>query len=293
MAATNEQSAEPAHPIKLIVIDIDGTLLSPQRTITPRTHAAIQAARQSGIIVTLATGRRYINVAPIADELGIGIPLILCDGSIIIEHPTSNVLFTQPLDASLAQQIVDVLVRHRIQPVVHHMNAGIEESWTGHEEFDTPSVRLYFKAWPENTHRRPHATLCIGQPNPLRVVAFASLEEIYKLSEEISELNCSWNIVNTGNYGSSELAVMNPVCTKASGVQALARYFGIAMEQVMAIGDNNNDVEMLREVGWGVAMGQAEVHVKAAARAVTASNAEDGTAQAIERYALNGSARTA
>lgn len=286
MLDTTTRNSEPSHPIKLIVIDIDGTLLDPQRLITPRTHAAIQAARQQGIIVTLATGRRYAGTAPIADELGIDIPLVLCDGAIIIEHPHRNILFSQLLDPALAQRAVEIFVRHNIQPVIHHIKAGVEEAWAGPHEFDTPWTQRYFEIWPDNTRRLPHAMLCTGQPESLRVVAFAPLENIQRLSLDVAELACSWNIVPLGNYGCSELVVMNPACTKASGVKALAQHFGIPLEEVMALGDNNNDVDMLREVGWGVAMGQAEEHVKAAAHTITASNAEDGAALAIERYAL-------
>jgi hypothetical protein len=79
---------------------------------------------------------------------------------------------------------------------------------------------------------------------------------------------------------------MHPNCSKASGVKALAQHFDIPLEQVMALGDNNNDILMLGSVGWGVAMGHASNEVKAAARAVTTSNREDGVALAIERYAL-------
>ena len=75
-------------------------------------------------------------------------------------------------------------------------------------------------------------------------------------------------------------------CSKASGITALANYLNIPLQQVMAIGDNNNDIQMLRTAGWGVAMGNASEAVKAAAQAITASNWEDGVAQAIERYAL-------
>ena len=75
-------------------------------------------------------------------------------------------------------------------------------------------------------------------------------------------------------------------CTKASGVTALAEALAIPMEQVMAIGDNNNDIEMVEAVGWGVAMGHAVPALKAVARAQTTSNTEEGVAQAIERYAL-------
>ncbi len=97
---------------------------------------------------------------------------------------------------------------------------------------------------------------------------------------------CAWNFTRRGSYGTAELAVMNPACSKASGVALLAQHLGITMEEVMAIGDNNNDLEMLQAVGWSVAMGQAPEAIKAVANAVTTSNAEDGVALAIERYAL-------
>src|SRR5690349_7529624 len=122
--------------IKLVAIDIDGTLLDPLKQITPRTLAAIQAAQQAGIIVTLATARRYRNTLPIADELGIDIPLILCDGAMIMEHPHGKVLTTHLLQAEIAQQAVELMARHNVQPVVHHINGIIEETWTGHPQFD-------------------------------------------------------------------------------------------------------------------------------------------------------------
>lgn len=272
--------------IKLLAIDIDGTLLDPLKQITPRTLAAIQAAQEAGIIVTLATGRRYCNTLPIADELGIDIPLILCDGAVIMEHPRGSVLTTHPLQAEIAQQAVELMVSHNIQPVVHHINAGIEEIWTGHAHFDNEWLATYFSAFLDTIRRMDYGVLCNGWPDPLRVVAFAAEEEIYELAPKFSTLACSWNAVKSGNYGCSELAVMAPACSKALGVTTLASLLDIPLTQVMAVGDNHNDLEMLQAVGWGVAMGQAPEAVKAVAHAITASNGEDGLALAIERYAL-------
>ncbi len=73
--------------IKIIVIDIDGTLLTPEGSITARSLEAVQAAQQARIVVTLATARRYSNTAIIANELGLNTPLILYDGAMIIQHP--------------------------------------------------------------------------------------------------------------------------------------------------------------------------------------------------------------
>ncbi len=272
--------------IRMLVIDIDGTLLTPDGKITPHTLAAVQAAQQAGIAVTLATARRYSNTAEIAAELGLNIPLILYDGAMIVQHPAKTILHIHPLRADVGQQAVELLLRHQLQPVVHPTTGINEQIWTGPADFDNPWVTAYFNKNPGQVRRMPFETLCTGHPDPIRVVAFAPEEIIHTLLPEVSILDCAWTITRRGNYNSAELAIMNPTCSKASAVIELGLYLNIPLEQAMALGDNNNDIKMLHTVGWGVAMGQAPEAVKSAARAVTASNAEDGVALAIERYAL-------
>ncbi len=278
--------------IRMLVIDIDGTLLAPDGTITRPTVAAVQAAQQAGIVVTLATARRYYNTVKTANELGLDIPLILYDGAMIVQHPHKTILHTHPLKADTGQQAVELLVRHKLQPVVHPSTGIDEQIWTGPADFDNPWVEAYFNSVPEQVHRMSFETLCTGHPDPIRVVAFAPEDIIHTLLPGVSRLDCAWTITRRGNYGSAELAIMNPSCSKASGVAELAQNLSIPLSQVMAIGDNNNDIKMLRSVGWGVAMGQASEAVKSAAKAVTASNWEDGVALAIERYALRCAATT-
>lgn len=279
--------------IRMLVIDIDGTLLNPEGHITARTRTAIQAAQQAGIIVTLATARRYHNTAQIATELELENPLILYDGALIVRHPASAILHRRPLNATLAQQAVDILVQYDIQPIVHPDLGLVEEIWTGPEALDNLWTAAYFTTYADQLRRMPPSTLCTGHANPLRVVCFASEEAIEAALPTISALPCTWTTIKRGNYGSSELVVMDVGCSKASGVAVLAEHFSLPMDQIMALGDNNNDREMLQSVGWGVAMGQAPAAVKAAANAVTASNAEDGAAIAIERYALRFAASSA
>jgi len=130
--------------IKIIVIDIDGTLLTPEGSITARSLEAVQAAQQARIVVTLATARRYSNTAIIANELGLNTPLILYDGALIIQHPHKAILHKQLLQASVGQQAVDMLIRHKLQPVVHPFKGTEEEIWTGPTAFDNPWVDTYF-----------------------------------------------------------------------------------------------------------------------------------------------------
>ncbi|HVB62742.1 MAG TPA: Cof-type HAD-IIB family hydrolase [Ktedonobacteraceae bacterium] len=277
---------QPPEHVKLIAIDIDGTLLDPDGEITQRTRAAIQAAQEAGIVVTLATARRYCNTAKFAAELGLEGAVIVYDGALIVTYPQNTIVATRTLQADIAQQVADLLARHRVQPVVHPYLGLVEEVWTGPPDLDNYWLDAYFLAFSDQTHRMPIASLCVGYPDPLRVVAFDSEEKIESLVPEVAALLVNWTMIKRGNYGSDELAVMHPECSKASGVAIVAETLGITMPEVMALGDNNNDLAMLRLAGWGVAMGQASAPIKAAADAVTASNMEDGAAQAIERYAL-------
>jgi 5-amino-6-(5-phospho-D-ribitylamino)uracil phosphatase len=273
----------PPQQIKLLVIDIDGTLLDPHRQITPRTRVAIRAAQAADVMVTLATGRAYSNSFQIADQLGIAIPVITYDGALILHHPDRTVIHTHTLAASVAQQAADILVEHRIQPVVHRMNGAGEEIWTGYAAFDNPELMGYLTIFP-HAQRMDHAMLCMNQPNPLRVVGFVSQGMLPRLASAMDVLDCTWYTIERGNYDCAEIAIMNKSCSKASAVVALARYLDIPLSEVMAIGDNINDIAMLQVVGWGVAMGQASDLVKEAADAVTASNAEDGVFQSLLSY---------
>src|SRR5205085_7333585 len=135
-------------------------------------------------------------------------------------------------------------------------------------DFDNLWLEAYFTTFPEQMCRMPYETLCTGHPDPLRVCVFTEEERILEVIPEISALECSWTTIKRGSYGCAELTVMDPACSKGSGITALARYFDIPLEEVMAIGDNNNDIHMLRTAGWSVAMGNAPETVKAAARAV-------------------------
>jgi len=272
--------------IKMIVIDIDGTLLDPVGKITERTLAAVQAARQQGIVVTLATARRYCNTVQIAGELGLECSLIVSDGAMIAGYPQATVLQTHPLRSQVAQQAVELFVRYNLQPVVHPDTGLREEIWTGPKNGDNLWLEMYFSVYAEQLRRMPYEMLGVGHTDPLRVVTFDTEEAIGAMIPEIAALDCSWNTIKRGTYGCAEITVMDPHCSKASGVMTLARQLDIPLQEVMALGDNNNDIPMLQAVGWGVAMGQAPAAVKAVAQAVTASNAEDGAARAIETYAL-------
>lgn len=276
-------------PIKLIAIDIDGTLLTPQGQITSRARAAIRAAQDAGVIVTLATARRYGGAQAIAESLGIALPLIVYDGTLIVQHPSRAILASQTLAPTLAWQAIELFRRYALQPVIHPCEGTYcarEEVWTGPAEHDNPGLEIYLSAATGRVRRMPYTVLQARSTQALRMVAFAGPEVLERLLSKITALDCACNFAPQGSYGSAELAILPAGCSKASGVAALAERYQVPLNQVMALGDSYNDVEMLRMAGLGVAMGQAPEQVKTAARAITATNREDGVALALERYVL-------
>jgi 5-amino-6-(5-phospho-D-ribitylamino)uracil phosphatase len=276
---------QPLQPIKLVAIDIDGTLLNRDKHITRRTRAAIYEARDAGITIVLATARRYENSMPFVEELGIALPLILCDGTLTMHYPEGSIITKHLFDPDIAQEVADTMVQHSVQPIVHHMTELGEETWSGPHDFDNAELLTYLNYYP-NVKRLPYHTLCTGKPAPLRIVAFSSMEKINSLIPTIVKLDCAWYAAERGSYDSAEVVTMNKSCSKATALKALAHTYNISMDQVMTIGDGINDCEMIQAAGWGVAMGQAPTMLKTVANAVTGTNSEDGLAQAIEDYVL-------
>ncbi|WP_052889980.1 Cof-type HAD-IIB family hydrolase [Thermogemmatispora carboxidivorans] len=277
---------------KLLVIDIDGTLLTPGGEITEGTRTAIAEARAAGVTVTLATARRYGNTASIARELALSTPLILYDGALIVEHPSGRILYSNPLPDHIAQQGIALLLAEGLQPVIQPLGDPLhEEVWTGPAELDSPWQQRYFTVHAAELRRLPREQLLKPRRPVLRLVALEDPERLRLLAPAVAALDCSWLLLERGNYQCGELSLLCTGCSKATAVAALADRLDIPLSEVMAIGDNENDISMLSLVGLGIAMGQASAAVKQAARATTTSNSEDGVAHAIERYLLR-SART-
>ena len=131
-------------------------------------------------------------------------------------------------------------------------------------------------------------TKLTDDPAPLlRIVAFGPLDRLSRAAESVASLPCGWQLLPHGNYGTAELSVFSREASKGAALLRLAARLNIEERATLAIGDGVNDVSMLSSAGLGVAMGNAAPEVRAVASAVTARNAEDGAAQALDRYILD------
>jgi 5-amino-6-(5-phospho-D-ribitylamino)uracil phosphatase len=284
-------------PFRLLAVDLDGTLLDPHGKISARTHQAIAAARDTGTIVTLATSRRFTGAFPVARALGCIAALILYDGAQVRTYPDGDVLLTQSLGADVAQQSAEVMAAHSLQPIAQHGDAAGEQLLVSPRPARAPWADAYLATAAHQVEHVPLAELCAGRPDPLRVVAFGPLRRVRQaagavtaaipVSENIlSQVVAATQILPQGNYGTSELTVFAPGASKGTALTRLAELLDVPLTQTLAIGDGLNDRSMLRVAGIGVAMANAPATVRRTADAITASNLEDGAAQAIERYVL-------
>lgn len=272
--------------IRLIALDIDGTLLDSARQLRPRVRQAIAAAHERGIVVTLATGRRYRMTAAVAAEAGIRAPLVLNNGNLIYDPATGERLFHQPLAVRTARVAVCILRDRQFSPVLYRH----EE--TGPDVFyEQPSDDTWFWQWEPGTATQVSQLLQVCRPAPDKILVHDKRDRIAELQTELQQvLPGRWRAYTVGGatpeYGLLEL--FHGACSKAAALRRLARHLGIERRQVMAIGDDINDIEMLNWAGAGVAMANAPPEVKQHARWQTGSNDEDGVAEAIERIALAG-----
>jgi len=275
---------EPLLPIRLIALDIDGTLVGEDQIIGDRTMAAVAEATRRGIAVSLVTGRMATSAVPFADALGLTGPLVAQQGAMVRAMPApgsrrpGRLLYHRPLTPHVTLDIVRWCMDRELIPHFNHLEwmivGAAEERMEEYRHFVGDRLRIV-----------PDVIVRAARP-VTKVVA-------------IGEGNHSLDVLDEGRAhfaGRAEVTLSHPRfleflapgVSKGLGVRWLARRLGIPLAQCLAIGDQYNDLEMIVEVGHGVAMPSAPAAVQAAARFVAPAVADEGAAQMIERIAFDG-----
>ncbi len=282
--------------IRLIALDVDGTLLTSAGEVSPGVRAAIREAAARGVHVTLATGRRLYAARVYAEMLGFRLPLILHGGAVIQESATGAVLYEDAIPPDVLREAVAIGRAHGYQPVLLESPAHGGRLYTGPEAADNRATREYLITR-DGLARTDGDTLpTLG--NILSIALFddelpplLTLREalVAALGERIGNL-IDRPVSATASIKTFALDLFNAGCGKAKALAHLAAQEGIALAETMVVGDYLNDLEMLVAVrdggGIAVAMGNAEPELKAVATAVVATNDADGVAEAIHRFVL-------
>jgi Cof subfamily protein (haloacid dehalogenase superfamily) len=273
-------------PIQLIAIDIDGTLLNSQHLLTERVEKALKAAMAKGVQVILATGKTYHSGEHIVKKLGLTTPGVYVQGT--TSYNADGTLRSQiTLDPRVARQVItfaedrgyDVAIYSGQRILVRKLEERFKDLTTKYHE-------------PTGEQVGPLQNLLDTIPvNKLLLVAPGDERRIKALRWQLSmQVDRGARLLNAGI--SDMLEVLPPGVSKGAGVKSLIKELGIPADAMMAIGDAENDVEMLQIAGMGVAVGNACQEAKDAANVVVASNDEDGVAEAVERFVLNDSPET-
>lgn len=240
---------------KLIALDMDGTLLNEDKKISAENQAAIREATSQGKVVIMSTGRGAISAMPFIKELGLSTPLVVVNGSEVWASP----------DTLLKRTLVPIETIREL-----HKLAVENDCW-------------WWAYSVEGVFNRESEGLDINQHEWLKFGYFTdNAEKLQRIREVVS----SWGTLEITNSHPSNLE-MNPLgISKATGVEAVCDLLGISMSEVIAMGDSENDIAMIREAGLGVAMGNAQEEVKRIADITTVTNNEDAVAQVIRTYML-------
>ncbi len=266
--------------IKLIVSDMDGTLLNSSKTISQKNIQAIKYAKTMGVDFTLATGRIYSSAMIFARQLKVEKPVIACNGAFIKDHINNEIIYEKSIKPKTADLICKVLEE-----------CGLYYHIYTQEQFFTKELRYTsLKYWENNKTALPEdiidmkiiddfSHICTDEYKILKFVAIEDdkpekLLKAKEMLEKISglELSQSWN---------NNLEIMSENISKGNALKMLAEKCNIQLSEIMAIGDQDNDISMIVEAGIGVVMENAKQNVKDYANYVTESNDEDGVAKAI------------
>ena len=276
---------------QLIAIDIDGTLLDSQSQLRPRVRAALRRAIEADVLVLLCTGRRYYSALPVAEDAGLELPLVCHSGALVKDTGTHATLASTPLQEAELDSLLDALDAVGYTPLVY-VDAH-EQGLDFVVPADAPLTVWHEDYLAKNAGRYAMVpTLRDGLPaDVVQVCTFAAIDELRAfqatLSERVREpVTC--HLLSSPHYLGHFLEFQSAAASKWVAVEALARSRGIVPDEIMAIGDDENDISMLRNAGLGVAMGNAAYAVKSAADLVTASNDDEGVGRVVEKILETG-----
>ena len=281
--------------IRLLALDLDGTLLNPRGEITQRNYDAIQAARELGVRVALVTGRRFRDARPIALELGLDVPVISHNGALTKHARTLETVTAILLPLAEAHKVLQTGRAHGADPMVSDDPVGAGLLVYDHISEDNHALAKYIE-WSrrvvgseaEEAVRRVPSLEEYLDHAPVHIAFSGTCASIRRLGESLEcALESKVKILST-IYPKQDFAlldVLHPEASKGAGLAAVAIEYNLTCEQVMAVGDNFNDLEMLHYAGTGVCMGNAEPSLRdIQSFHVTATNEHDGVAEAIERF---------
>lgn len=273
---------------KLICMDMDGTLLDDYKNISEINKAVIKKAYNMGAKIVVSTGRIFTSAEYFASLLDVKAPVISSNGAFIREKDRNKVVFKNVLGYDKCIDILKVLKKYDIYPHYYTADTIFTEKIIYSSHFYTLANKVLPEGkkvnivivndWEEIFNKYKYEILkCVGTDDDLFKVAAAK--------KELINMGC-FEVVSS-YYNNFE--VMCKGVSKGKAVQTLGEYYNISREEIICIGDSENDLSMIQYAGLGVAMGNADEFIKRQADYITDSNNNNGVAKVIEKFVFGNS----
>ena len=285
--------------IQLLALDLDGTLLNSLGELSGRNADAIAQARARGVRVALVTGRRFRDARPLALKLGLDVPVVAHNGALTKHARTLETVSASLLPLETAREVLRLGRAYRADPLVSDDAFGAGVLVYDHLRAAHGPVAEYIE-WSRRIHGDEAERAILHVPSleayldhaPVHITFSGTFADIERLNVVFAaELGARAKLMTT-LYPSIDFGlidVIHPDVSKGTGLAAVAAEHRLSPAEVMAVGDNHNDVEMLEFAGTRVAVSTAEPRVlELEGIQVTGSNDEDGVAAAIEKFILSG-----
>jgi Cof subfamily protein (haloacid dehalogenase superfamily) len=281
--------------VRLIALDIDGTLLDSRWDVSQANRSAIAEATRRGIEVALVTGRRYDFAMPVARQIASPLTMIVSNGA-IIRTQTGETHMRHLLPRRTAAEVLRLTRRWRPSAGIIFDRPRENQVMVESFDFQDPNRQAYYQRYRESFGEAKPLESCLTA-DPIQVmfagtiVAMREAEAVLRAADGPGNFSVALTIYEHKNF--AMIDVLHPECSKGSSLEQWATLRGIARGEVMAIGDNHNDLEMLSFAGIPVVMGNGVPELKTFGWHQTATNDESGVALAIERFALREAASCA
>ena len=270
---------------RMIAIDLDGTLLSPSGEVTPRAKQAVRKALDAGLLVCFATGRNWTESRTVLEAVEHYDSAVFVGGAMVVDTKQEVVLHRMMMGPDLARELCGHLeaAGHAVLALQDTHAAGFDYLVTGDNAVNGPTAH-----WMRVTAAKIVSVPRLADhphPHTIRVGIVAPPVESARMQWSLNEhfrdrIVCHSLFVPS--YDVEVLEVFDPAVNKWEGVKLVAERHGVRQSEIIAIGDDVNDLPMIRQAGLGVAMGNARPEVLAAADRVIGSNADEGLAAFLE-----------
>jgi len=262
--------------VRLVVADVDGTLVTPDKILTPRARAVVQTIIEAGITFTITSGRPPLGMKTLIDELGLRSPVAAFNGGLVV-RPDLSIIREHLVTSKAAQSVIDVLTKHKLDVWVYGDSDWYVMSRHGpHVDREEWTVKFPPTVVPTYEGLLDRVVKIVGVSDNGQAMARCVAE----VQEQFGQL------VSAALSQPYYLDVTNPKANKGEVVSALSALLAIPSAEIVTVGDMPNDVLMFERSGMSIAMGNADPEVQRAATFVTSSNTEEGFALAMERFVL-------